>query len=113
MTTGNLEILAYEESPIGMICLRRRELLSQPGTVVTEITVDHMLLMSSCNTASEEALAGVALAMHAGKDLSVLVGGLGLGHTADAALRSAMLFASVPPDVKTISLEAQPRRRAT
>jgi hypothetical protein len=55
-TTKNFEILVYEESPIGMICLRRRELLSEPGTVVTEITLDHMLLMSSCNSSSEEAL---------------------------------------------------------
>jgi spermidine synthase len=87
-TTTNLEILAYEESPIGMICLRRRELLSKPGTVVTEITLDHMLLMSSCNSASEEALSRRALELHAGVDLRVLVGGLGLGCTAHALLRS-------------------------
>ena len=88
MRTRNLEFLAYEESPIGAIGLRRRELLSEPGTVITEITLDHMMLMSSCNVASEEALSRVALARHGGRDLDVLVGGLGLGHTAFEALRS-------------------------
>jgi spermidine synthase len=82
----NLDVLAYEPSPIGMICLRRRELLSEPGTVVTEITVDHEMLMSSCNTASERALADIATGMHEGEKLDVLVGGLGLGYTAREAL---------------------------
>jgi spermidine synthase len=88
MSSSNLEILAYEPSPLGMICLRRRELLSEPGTVVTEITLDHRFLMSSYNTASERALARYALEMHQGKDLKVLVGGLGLGYTARELLTS-------------------------
>lgn len=90
MSTSNLEVLAYSESPIGSICLRRRELLARPGTVVTEITVDHMLLMSSYHTASERALASRALERHGGqKRLRVLVGGLGLGYTAYEAMRSS------------------------
>lgn len=88
MTPSNLEILAYEDSPLGPLCLRRRELLSAPGTVVTEVTLNHAFLMSSYNTASERALARVALEMHAGTELRVLVGGLGLGYTAHAALAS-------------------------
>jgi len=88
MTTSNLEILAYEHTPLGPLCLRRRELLSAPGTVVTEVTLNHEFLMSSYNTASERALASVALEMHAGRGLRVLVGGLGLGYTAHAALAS-------------------------
>jgi len=71
-----------------MICLRRRELLSEPGTVVTEITLDHQFLMSSYNTASERALARYALEMHQGRDLKALVGGLGLGYTAREVLSS-------------------------
>jgi spermidine synthase len=86
---SNLQILAHEDTPLGPLCLRRRELLSKPGTVVTEITLDHAFLMSSYNTASERALADVALEMHPGTELSVLVGGLGLGYTAHAALQSA------------------------
>ena len=60
MATTNLEVLAYSDSPIGAICLRRRELLASPGTIVTEITVDHMLLMSSYHTDSERALSSRA-----------------------------------------------------
>ena len=59
--SSNLDILAYEPTPLGDLCLRRRELLSQPGTVITEITLDHQLLMSSHNTVSERALATEAL----------------------------------------------------
>ncbi|MEX2466246.1 MAG: spermidine synthase [Gemmatimonadota bacterium] len=88
MTSPNLAILAYEDTPLGPLCLRRRELLSAPGTVVTEVTLNHAFLMSSYNTVSERALADTALEMCMGKDLDVLVGGLGLGYTAQAVLAS-------------------------
>lgn len=88
MTPSNFEVLAYEDSPLGALCLRRRELLSIPGTIVTEITLDHELLMSSFHTESERALSTCALARHPGDDLKVLVGGLGLGYTAREVLRS-------------------------
>jgi spermidine synthase len=91
MTPSNLEILAYDDSPLGPLCLRRRELLSAPGTVVTEVTLNHAFLMSSYNTASERALADVAVGMHGGSELRVLVGGLGLGYTAHAALAFAQV----------------------
>ena len=79
MNRFNLQVLAYETTPLGDLCLRRRELLSRPGTVITEITLDHQLLMSSHNTVSERALATEALGRHPGDNLSVLVAGL--GHT--------------------------------
>ena len=88
MSPSNLEILAYEPTSLGTLCLRRRELLSRPGTIVTEITLDHELLMSSYHTASERALAQEALARHQGGNLNVLVGGLGLGYTANEVLQS-------------------------
>ncbi|MCH2178313.1 MAG: hypothetical protein MK106_05860 [Mariniblastus sp.] len=88
MSELNLEILAYEETPLGLLFLRRRELLSQPGTVVTEVTLNHEFLMSSLYTDSERVLAEHALGMHGGRELSVLVGGLGLGYTAYEALKS-------------------------
>ena len=84
----NLEILACEPSPLGLLCLRRRELLSQPGTIVTEVTLNHEFLMSSLYTESERTLARIGLQMHSGDDLRVLVGGLGLGYTAREALLS-------------------------
>jgi len=88
MSPSNIEILAHEPSPLGVLCLRRRELLSAPGTVVTEVTLDHEFLMSSYTTASERALATRALEMHSGRGLEVLVGGLGLGYTAREVLTS-------------------------
>lgn len=88
MSPSNIEILAYEASPLGPLCLRRRRLLSEPDTVVTEITLDHAFLMSSHHTASERALATGALELHDGRDLEVLVGGLGLGYTAREVLAS-------------------------
>ena len=88
MTKSKLEILAYEPSPLGILCLRRRELLSSPGTLVTEVTLNHEFLMSSLYTDSERTLSQTALQMHSGKNLKVLVGGLGLGYTAREALFS-------------------------
>lgn len=84
---SKLEILAHEETPLGILCLRRRELLSMPGTIVTEITLNHEFLMSSYHTDSEQALARIGVQMHGGQHLKVLIGGLGLGYTTDAALR--------------------------
>jgi len=83
---SNLEILAAEDSELGLLCLRRRELLSRPGTLVTDVTLGHELLMSSYLTRSERALARLALEIHPGRDLRVLVGGLGLGYTAHEVL---------------------------
>lgn len=80
------EILAYEPTELGPLCLRRRELLCEPGTVITEVTLNHEFLMSSYLTASERALSETALSMHTGSALNVLIGGLGLGYTAKAAL---------------------------
>ncbi len=93
MSKSKLEILAYESSPLGPLCLRRRELLSQPGTFVTEVTLNHEFLMSSLYTDSERVLAQTALALHEdngceGDELRVLVGGLGLGYTVRETLRS-------------------------
>lgn len=83
---SKLEILAYDETPLGTLCLRRRELLQEPGTIVTEVSLNQEFLMSSYNTASERALASIALGLHPGDGLHVLVGGLGLGYTAREAL---------------------------
>ncbi len=88
MSGSNFEILACEPSPLGLLCLRRRKLLSQPDTTVIEVTLNHEFLMSSLYTDSERALARTALQMHSGDELRVLVGGLGLGYTAREALLS-------------------------
>lgn len=84
----NLEILAYEDTPLGILCLRRRKLLSKPGDVVTEVILNDEFLMSSYYTDSERVLASQALEMVEGRDLQVLIGGLGLGYTAAEVLAS-------------------------
>jgi spermidine synthase len=89
MSHSNIEFLAHQDTAIGTLILRRRALLSKPGTVVTEITIDHEFLMSSYITVSERALARIALEMHTGDQLQVLIGGLGLGYTAWETLKSS------------------------
>ncbi|MGP4113621.1 spermidine synthase [Streptomyces sp. 4N509B] len=64
---------------------RRRDPLS--GADVYEVKLDDAFLMSSQFTAGEIALAELGLArLPPGSDPDVVVGGLGLGHTAEAVL---------------------------
>jgi hypothetical protein len=79
------EELDYRPTPIGMLSLRRRRELSL-GLDVLEIKLGDEYLMSSLFTASEIALARLGLAELSGADLGVVVGGLGLGYTAQAVL---------------------------
>lgn len=84
----NFKVLSYDETPLGLLCLRQRLTLSEPQCLVTEVTLDHEFLMSSMHTDSECALAEHAINRLSGDDLRILVGGLGLGYTTAAALRS-------------------------
>ncbi|WP_300381681.1 spermidine synthase [Henriciella sp.] len=85
------EELDYQVTPIGAISLRRRHILSL-GCDVHEIMLGDEHLMSSLFTASEIALAKLGLAaladgpLAASGDWDVVIGGLGLGYTAAAAL---------------------------
>ena len=78
METLHLEIPACEPTELGILCFRRRHLLCEPCTVVTEVTLNHEFLMSSYLTTSERALSEVKLQRHPDSWLRVLVGGLGL-----------------------------------
>jgi len=71
---------------MGDLTLRRR---SEPavGAEIYEVKLGDEYLMSSLFTVAEEELATLGLAAAEGDGLSVLVGGLGLGYTAVAALR--------------------------
>jgi spermidine synthase len=84
------EELAYRATPIGALSLRRRR---EPrlGVDVFEIKLGEDYLMSSLFTASEIALARLGLAELAGRDLDVVVGGLGLGYTARAVLEHSQV----------------------
>lgn len=81
------EELAWEQTPIGDLSLRRRR-LSSDGVDIWEIKLNDGYLMSSQFIDGEIALADLALAMTQGENLDVVVGGLGLGYTAEAALRN-------------------------
>ena len=81
VTSHDFEVLAAEETELGLIWLRERA-----GAV--ELSLDHEFLMSSATTDSERALSSRAVALHGGAALRTLVGGLGLGATAHELLRS-------------------------
>lgn len=82
------EELDYRPTPIGALVLRRRR-EARLGVDVLEIKLGEEHLMSDLFTASEIALAELGLAAcknEWGEGLDVVVGGLGLGYTAKAAL---------------------------
>lgn len=85
MTPAPFEELDRARTPMGEIVLRRRH---DPalGVELYEVKLGEEYLMSSLYTAAEEALAHLGLAEVAGPALDVVVGGLGLGYTARAAL---------------------------
>lgn len=117
-----LEEIDWCETPMGVISLRRRR---EPvlNRDVFEVKIDDEFLMSSLFTVVEQELAHLVLAQVSGSALSVLVGGLGLGYTARAALSdgrvsSVQVVEAVAPVIEwhrrdllpdTIGLAADPR----
>lgn len=79
------EELDYCPTPIGALSLRRRRDLRM-GVDVWEIMLGQEFLMTSHFTASEVALGRLGVEACAGASLDVVVGGLGLGYTAEAVL---------------------------
>ena len=79
------EELAFSETPMGELTLRRRR-DPQLGVDVYEVKLGDEFLMSSLFTVAEVELARLGLAAVDGTGLHVVVGGLGLGYTARAAL---------------------------
>ncbi len=84
------EELDYRSTPIGALTLRRRRTVGSDEAIY-EIKLGQEFLMSSQFTVSEVALARLALAACAGDELDVVVGGLGLGYTAQAVLRHSSI----------------------
>ncbi len=82
----NFEELDYRETPLGAVMLRRRRMLSLGGLEIYEVKLGDAFLMSSLFHEVEEALAHRGLADLEGSGWDVVVGGLGLGYTAAAAL---------------------------
>ncbi|NLU68409.1 spermidine synthase [Streptomyces sp. HNM0574] len=92
--------LDWRTTRLGEISLRRRRDPAS-GEDVYEVKLDDDFLMSSMFTAGEVALAQLGLESAEGRELDVVVGGLGLGHTADAVLddprlRSLLVVEALP-----------------
>ncbi len=82
-----IEELAYHETPLGDLTLRRREEALLQNEEVFEVKLGDEYLMSSLFTEGEKELARLGLSGLEG-DLDVVIGGLGLGYTAAAALEN-------------------------
>ncbi|MEY2439099.1 MAG: hypothetical protein QOI34_484 [Verrucomicrobiota bacterium] len=82
----NFEELDYRETQLGPLILRRRRMISLGGIEVHEVKLGDAFLMSSLFHEVEEALAHLGLGELEGGQWDVVVGGLGLGYTAAAAL---------------------------
>lgn len=92
------EELDYQETPLGPLALRRRVSPELDGIEIYEVKLGDDFLMSSLFHVVEEALAELGLAELDKGDLQVVVGGLGLGYTAAAALRNESVGAVVVVD---------------
>ena len=80
--------LDYRRTPLGELSLRRRRVRALDGLEVYEVKLGDAFLMSSLFHHVEVALADLGLAaLGETPELDVVVGGLGLGYTARAALR--------------------------
>ena len=116
------EELDWQDTAMGEISLRRRV---EPtlGMDVYEVKLGEEFLMSSLFTVAEVELARLGLAEVAAEAMDVLVGGLGLGYTAAAALeeprvRTLTVVEALPPVIgwhrrnllpDTAGLAADPR----
>lgn len=81
----NFQELDCRATPMGLLTLRRRKELTL-GIDIYEIKLDDDFLMSSLFTVAEVALANLGLAELSESEVDVVVGGLGLGYTANTVL---------------------------
>ncbi|WP_370980981.1 spermidine synthase [Agaribacterium sp. ZY112] len=81
------EEIDSQASPLGEISLRKRKMPVFGDRDIYEVKLGEEFLMSSMFVEAEEALSTLGLAAVKGCDLKVVVGGLGLGYTAVAALK--------------------------
>lgn len=92
------EELDFRETPLGDLILQRRRFLQLDGVEVYEVKLGDAYLMSSLFHEVEVALSKLGLAALATKDADVVVGGLGLGYTAVAALEDPTLRSLIVVD---------------
>ena len=80
------EELDYRSTPLGALMLRRRRLPQLGDLDIYEVKLGEYFLMSSLYHEAEYQLSKLGLAICDGKNLDVVIGGLGLGYTAVSAL---------------------------
>lgn len=89
------EELDCQQTLLGELSLRRRRLLQLDGKEIYEVKLGDDFLMSSLFHEAETKMAEISLAMTTKSDLSIVVGGLGLGYTATATLSDPRLSSLV------------------
>ncbi len=104
MTTGEFEYdeLAHAEGVRGDVVLRRRRLGSGPDAI--ELRIDGVYVMDTLESASEQAMASVALAVVT-EPRDVLVAGLGLGFTLDAVLADSRVRRASVVELEPVLVE--------
>ena len=88
--SANFEELDYQNTHMGELVLQRRR-MALDGREVYEVKLGDEYLMSSLFHDAEVALADIGLGALDGEGWDVVVGGLGLGYTAAAALKFKQL----------------------
>lgn len=83
----DFEELDYRKTPLGELTLRRRRVRALDDLEVFEVKLGDAFLMSSLFHEVEVALADLGLHALGAGEWDVVVGGLGLGYTAVAALK--------------------------
>jgi spermidine synthase len=83
------EEIDVQDSPLGELSLRRRRIPALQDKDIYEVKLGEDFLMSSLFVDAEVALADLGLAAVEAESLDVVVGGLGLGYTAVAALKDS------------------------
>ena len=97
--------LDYRKTPLGELTLRRRRVAALDGLEVFEVKLDDAFLMSSLFHKVEVALADLGLAALDAPELDVVVGGLGLGYTAVAALKHVTVRSLIVVDALDAVIE--------
>ncbi|MGW6930019.1 spermine/spermidine synthase domain-containing protein [Lentzea sp. NPDC054927] len=95
--SARFQELDYRQTPLGELTLRRR-LDPGSGVEIHEIKLNDEFLMSSLFTVAEVELALLALAELPQEPLNVVVGGLGLGYTAQTVLENPRVGSLVVVD---------------
>lgn len=95
----HFEELDYRTTPIGDLMLRRRRSPAFGDLDIYEVKLGEHFLMTSLFHEAEVQLAKLGLAAVEGEGLRVVVGGLGLGYTAVAALEDERVASLIVVDL--------------